>query len=471
MFTWSVENTIIFNVLKTMGLSVTEIKNTWAKILEVFKARLNDENTFSMFFADSYVSDIVNNTIKIVLNSSLAVTLCQNKAQVYENLKEAVLEVMETDFNLEFYTSDDNLKNKNVSNKKEEIFKSSYLNSNLNFDNFVIGTFNRGAAQAALMTATTPGKMFNPLFIYSDSGLGKTHLLHAIGNCVKKSNPGAKVICITSDDFFNEYVKSLSQGKDTNQLRDYCKTIDVFLIDDIQFLAEKNKTQDLFYFVFNDLIKESKQIVITSDREPNELKGVADRLVSRFSNGLTVKISDPDVDTCVEILKKKIHANSDLKELVFDDDALSLLADKFSKNIRELEGALNKVIFQAILRHVNRIDLKLTAEAISTISGGKYIQDELNEKKIINIVADYYNLTPSVLTGKSRHRQVSIARHMAMYLIRDVLDYPLKKIGDAFGGKDHTTVMNAITNVNKILKNDPSTQSAIKELKNRIENR
>lgn len=448
-----------------MNLSVSETIRLWERVLEKLKQRIVDKNMYDTFFDGSYISEISSDTIIVVVNTSLAVQLCNTK--YYSLLNEIVLEVTESNFKLNFITKDEEKKNSKTPQKQEEIFKTSYTNPNSTFDNFVIGTFNRSAAQAALMIASDPGKVFNPLFIHSESGLGKTHLLHAIGNYIKKNRPGAKVVCITSDDFFNEFVKNLSSGKDTTSLRDYCKTVDAFLIDDIQFLTEKKKTQELFYYVFNDLVKEEKQIVITSDRQPSELKDIEQRLVTRFSSGLTVKIDDPDPETCVAILKKKI-SSSDLKELNFEEDSLRLLAERFSKNIRELEGALNKLVYHAILKQTNQIDLKLTIEAVSTISGGKYIQNELDEQKIISLVSDYYNLTPFVLTGKSHNRQISLARHIAMYLIRDILDSPLKKIGQAFGNRDHTTVMSGISNVEKMLKTDVMTQQAIKELKSRI---
>lgn len=448
-----------------MNLSVSETIRLWERVLEKLKQRIVDKNMYDTFFDGSYISEISNDTIIVVVNTSLAVQLCNTK--YYSLLNEIVLEVTESNFKLNFITKDEEKKNSKIPQKQEEIFKTSYTNPNSTFDNFVIGTFNRSAAQAALMIASDPGKVFNPLFIHSESGLGKTHLLHAIGNYIKKNRPGAKVVCITSDDFFNEFVENLSNGKDTTSLRDYCKTVDAFLIDDIQFLTEKKKTQELFYYVFNDLVKEEKQIVITSDRQPSELKDIEQRLVTRFSSGLTVKIDDPDPETCVAILKKKINS-SDLKELNFEEDSLRLLAERFSKNIRELEGALNKLVYHAILKQTNQIDLKLTIEAVSTISGGKYIQNELDEQKIISLVSDYYNLTPFVLTGKSHNRQISLARHIAMYLIRDILDSPLKKIGQAFGNRDHTTVMSGISNVEKMLKTDVMTQQAIKELKSRI---
>lgn len=448
-------------------MSVSEIAQLWERVLQKVKERLDDRNIYDSFFDGSYIHEIKDNNIVVVVNSSLAAQLIATK--YLELLTDIVLETTESNFKLTFIEKDQ-IKETNKSSyiaKQEELFKDSYINPNLTFDNFVVGAFNRSASQAALMIASNPAKMFNPLFIHSESGLGKTHLLHAIGNYIKANKIGAKIICITSDDFFNEYVKSLTSGKDTTALRDYCRSVDAFLIDDIQFLNGKEKTQELFYHVFNDLVRLGHQIVITSDRQPNELKDVEQRLVTRFGSGLTVQINEPDRDTCVQILRKKILANN-ISELQFDDASLILLADKFSKNVRELEGALNKLVYHAILKQTNHVDLALTVEAVSTMIGGKYIQDEITEQNIISLVADYYNMTPYVLTGNSRTRQIVLARHVAMYLIRSTLDTPLKKIGQTFGGKDHTTVMSGISNVEKLLRTDESMQKAIADLKSRI---
>lgn len=449
-----------------MIVTESEIANLWGRVLNKLKTRVEDHNIFSNFFEPTYVYDISSNNIMVVVPGALAKSLIEKKYS--QLLSDTVREITESNYVIQL-VQDDQLSElkKNEKKKEESMFKESFLNSSLTFDNYVIGPSNRDAAQAGLMIASNPSTMFNPLFVYSESGLGKTHLLHAIGNYVKTNKPGSNIVCITSDDFFNEYVKSLTNGKDTTALRDYCRTIDVFLIDDIQFLKDKNKTQELFYYVFNDLIKNGKQIVITSDRQPNELKDIEDRLISRFGSGLQVKINEPDRDTCVAILKKKIAANS-LTELEFEEAALQLLATKFSKNVRELEGALNKLVYHAILHQTNHIDLKLAAEAISTMVGGKYIQDEITEQKVIDLVADYYNLTPSILTGTSHNRQIVLARHVAMYLIRLTLDVPLKKIGEVFSGKDHTTVMSGVSKVEKMLKTDPAMQTAINELKQRI---
>ena len=314
-----------------------------------------------------------------------------------------------------------------------------------------------------------PGKMFNPLFIYSESGLGKTHLMNAIGNhIIKEVNPAAKILYINGNDFVETYLSFVRGDKEAQSLKDYFKSVDVLLLDDIQLLANKVKTEEMFFYIYQAMINSGRQIVITSDRQPTELNGLEDRLVTRFTQGLVVKIDEPDQNTCVNILRKKIEENG-LDVNRFEDNVLYFFADKFNKNIRELEGALNRLIFEVgFLNKVDKVTMDVAIDAVSSLSSGKQFATQLNEQKIINAVADYYNLTPSQLTGKTRTGQIALARHIAMYLIRNMLDIPLKKIGDMFGGKDHTTVMSALTKVDKELKTNESLKEAVEELKKRL---
>lgn len=454
-----------------MGNTVSEITRLWEKVLVKLSQKINDKVMFDSFFEGSYIRDINNDTIVVVVNSALAATLMKTK--YYDLIIATVNDVTESNFKIDFVmqNTNDKASQSSVSStpKKSSYFENAHLNTKLVFDNFVVGDFNREANQASLLIAGNPGKMFNPLFIYSNSGLGKTHLLHAIGNYViQNGNPSAKILYITANDFVDEYIKFIKAEKDSESLKGFFKNVDILLLDDIQFLANKEKTQEMFFYIFQEMYNAGKQIVITSDKQPNELKDLEDRLVTRFSQGLVVSIQEPDQNTCVQILKKKIVANGlDLNN--FDEGVLYFFADKFSKNVRELEGALNRLIFYVVsLKQTDKITMDVAVEAVQSLVGGKTISTQLSEQKIINIVADYYNLTPSQLTGKIRTGQIALARHIAMYLIRQTLDVPLKKIGDTFGGKDHTTVMNAIAKVDKELKTDENLKTAIEELKKRI---
>lgn len=449
--------------------SISEITQLWDRSLKKIEERLGEKQLFDSFFAGSYINEIHGDTIVVVVNSSLAAALIKQK--YYDLVEDVVSEITESNFKLDFVLENEVQKGaeKQAQSKKQQYFQEATLNPKLTFDNFVVGSFNREASQASLFVASNPGKtLAQPLFIYSNSGLGKTHLLHAIGNYIKNARPNFKILYISTSDFVEEYIRYVKGDKEAESLKDFFSSIDVLLLDDVQMLANKVKTQEMFFAIYNKMIDNSKQVVITSDKQPNELNGLEDRLVTRFCKGLVMKINEPDQNTCVEILRKKIEANGlDLQR--FDDAVLYFFADKFSKNVRELEGALNRLIFYVVsLKQTDKISMDVAMEAVQSLTGGKSLSSTLNEQKIINVVSDYYNLTPSQLTGRIRTGQIALARHIAMYLIRITLDIPLKKIGDMFGGKDHTTVMSAIRKVDNGLKTDTELKSAIEELQKRI---
>ena len=456
-----------------MNNSISEMTRIWQQVLKLVDERLQERQIFDSFFADTYINDIKGDTIVVIVNSLTAERLLSSK--YIDLLKEAVGEVTEFSYNLEFKQLGEVTKSKNAQlgnqNKNEEdttFFKNAEIKSELTFDSFVEGDFNKEAYRAANLISQKPGEVFNPLFIYSNSGLGKTHLLHAIGNKIKAKNPKAKILYIDANDFVDEYVKFVKGEKENETLKDFFSTVDVLLLDDVQFLENKVKTEEMFFYVYQKMINRNKQIVITSDRQPTELKGLEDRLVTRFTQGLTVKINTPDQDTCVKILEKQIE-NEGLKIENFDPAVLYFYADKFSNNVRELYGVFNRLIFYVSqMKQVEKITLDVAIEAAQNIAGTKHVATQLSETKIINVVADYYGFEPSQLTGKVRTGQLALARHVAMYLIRINIDVPLSKVGTIFGGRDHTTVMNGILKVENMLKTDEALKTAIEELQNRI---
>jgi len=456
-----------------MNNSISEMTRIWQQVLKLVDARLQERQIFDSFFADTYINDIKGDTIVVIVNSLTAERLLSSK--YIDLLKEAVGEVTEFSYNLEFKQLGEVAKSKNAQlgnqNKNEEdttFFKNAEIKSELTFDSFVEGDFNKEAYRAASLISQKPGEVFNPLFIYSNSGLGKTHLLHAIGNKIKAKNPKAKILYIDANDFVDEYVKFVKGEKENETLKDFFSTVDVLLLDDVQFLENKVKTEEMFFYVYQKMINRNKQIVITSDRQPTELKGLEDRLVTRFTQGLTVKINTPDQDTCVKILEKQIE-NEGLKIENFDPAVLYFYADKFSNNVRELYGVFNRLIFYVSqMKQVEKITLDVAIEAAQNIAGTKHVATQLSETKIINVVADYYGFEPSQLTGKVRTGQLALARHVAMYLIRINIDVPLSKVGTIFGGRDHTTVMNGILKVENMLKTDEALKTAIEELQKRI---
>ena len=338
----------------------------------------------------------------------------------------------------------------------------SQLNEKYTFDTFVDGNGTRMAYAAALAVAEEPADYYNPLFIYGGVGLGKTHLMHAIGNRLLQENPNARIKYVSSEAFANDFINSI-KSKNSEAFRQKYRNLDLLLVDDIQFFAEKDGTQEEFFHTFNALYDDKKQIVLTSDRLPNEIPKLQKRLVSRFRWGLSVDITPPDFETRTAILRKK--AESDFLDV--SDDALSYIAGKIDSNIRELEGALMRVSAYAKLKH-QRITTSLAAEALSDLDQGSS-SHELTISEIQNKVAKYYHVTVSELRGKKRVKTIVIPRQIAMYLSRKLTDASLPKIGQDFGGKDHTTVIHAYDKITKAVKKDNAIKkdvnALLKELK------
>ena len=451
-----------------MNNSISEIARIWQQTLKVIDKKLGERAIFDSFFANSYIQDIKGNTVTVAVGSATAERLLSSR--YVDIIKDSLSEVTDNNYDLVFVQQDSIAKSntKNIFAQKEEsepsFFKDAKLDTNLTFDSFVEGAFNIEAYRAASVVAKNPGQAFNPLFIYSNSGLGKTHLLHAIGNKIQAKNPKAKILYIDANDFVDEYIKYVKGEKESETLKDFFSSIDVLLLDDVQFLQNKVKTEEMFFYIYQKMINSDKQIVITSDRQPNELKGLEDRLVTRFSQGLTVKINAPDQNTCIKILESQIK-NAGLDVNNFDPAVLYFYADKFSDNVRELQGKFKRLIFYVSeMKQVDKIDLDVAIEAVQNITNIKNAAAQLSEQKVINVVANYYKLTPNELTGKTRTGQIALARHIAMYLIRNNIDVPLTKIGAMFGGRDHTTVMNGILKVENMLKTDEGLKTVINDL-------
>ena len=457
-----------YNNVRMVNPTLSEIAQLWDRVLEKLQTRINDRHIFDSFFSDTYIHTIDGDEIKVVVNSGLAANLLSTK--YLDVLGLTVSEITQTNFKLNFVQKVDLEKNIKNTEKKPAFFANSFVNRKYTFDNFVVGTSNREAHQAAVLIASNPGKLFNynPLFIYAQSGLGKTHLLHAIGNYVRENAPSLKVLYITTDDFVDEFIKYVSGEKDSDNMKDFFKAVDVLMIDDIQFLSEKVKTEEMFFHIFNHLVNAGKQIILTSDRHPSEIRGIESRLVTRFNSGLTMSISVPDLTTRVAILKKKIEANG-LDITYFDEEVFHFFAERFSNNVRELEGALNRLVFYVInIKQTKHITMAIAIESVQPLIGSGSPISSLTENRIINTVADYYNLTSQQLTGRIRTTQIAMARHIAMYLIRTLLDTPFLKIGVLFGGKDHSTVMNAVKKVEKSLKVDEAIATAVDQLQKRL---
>lgn len=339
------------------------------------------------------------------------------------------------------------------------------LNPKYLFDTFVIGSSNRFAHAAAVAVAEAPAKAYNPLFIYGESGLGKTHLLHAIGHYARSLYPGTRVRYVSSEEFTNEFINSIRDGKGDTFRKRY-RDVDILLVDDIQFLASKESTQEEFFHTFNTLHNANKQIVLSSDRPPKQLMTLEDRLRNRFEWGLTTDVQPPELETRIAILRKKAVQ----EQLNAPPEVLEFIASRISRNIRELEGALIRVTAFASLNR-QPVDLVLTEGVLKDlIPGGEDAAPEITAPAIMAATADYFGLTVEDLCGSSRSRVLVTARQIAMYLCRELTDLSLPKIGAQFGGRDHTTVMHADRKIRALMAERRSIYNQVTELTNRIKN-
>ncbi|MBB4894055.1 chromosomal replication initiator protein [Streptomyces olivoverticillatus] len=339
------------------------------------------------------------------------------------------------------------------------------LNPKYLFDTFVIGASNRFAHAAAVAVAEAPAKAYNPLFIYGESGLGKTHLLHAIGHYARSLYPGTRVRYVSSEEFTNEFINSIRDGK-ADAFRKRYRDMDILLVDDIQFLASKESTQEEFFHTFNTLHNANKQIVLSSDRPPKQLVTLEDRLRNRFEWGLITDVQPPELETRIAILRKKAVQ----EQLNAPPEVLEFIASRISRNIRELEGALIRVTAFASLNR-QPVDLGLTEIVLKDlIPGGEDAAPEITATAIMAATADYFGHTVEDLCGASRSRVLVTARQIAMYLCRELTDLSLPKIGAQFGGRDHTTVMHADRKIRALMAERRSIYNQVTELTNRIKN-
>jgi len=337
----------------------------------------------------------------------------------------------------------------------------TYLNPKYTFDTFVVGNSNRFAHAAALAVADGPARAYNPLFVYGGVGLGKTHLMHAIGHHILARAPYLNVAYVTSEHFTNELINAI-RDDDMPGFRRRYRNIDILLIDDIQFLAGKERTQEEFFHTFNTLYEAAKQIVISSDRPPKDIPTLEDRLRSRFEWGLIADIQPPDFETRVAILRKKAQ----LDNVEVPDETLHYIADRIQSNIRELEGAFIRVVAFASLTQ-NPITPEMAADVLKDIISPKAPRP-ITCQLIQEAVSDYFQLKPEDLKAKKRTRNVAFPRQLAMYLTRELTDMSLPKIGEEFGGRDHTTVIHAYEKISQELQHNPSLQELVNELINRL---
>ncbi|UQS87242.1 chromosomal replication initiator protein DnaA [Nicoliella spurrieriana] len=345
--------------------------------------------------------------------------------------------------------------------------ESDQLDPNYTFDKFVVGKQNMFAQAAALSVAEDPGVTYNPLLIYGGVGLGKTHLMQAIGNYMLEQDPSKNVVFITSEKFTNEFVSAVKDsshgGTEMERFKEKYRNVDLLLVDDIQFFSSKDKTQEEFFHTFNELRNDKKQIVMTSDRLPNEISKLQDRLVSRFNWGLSVSIEEPDVATRTKILQSKAKYS----KISITEEALEYLAKQVDSNVRELESALSQVkAFSDFNGGPSRINIPMVKSAISNHDFASKVDHNVDIEDILEGVSAYYNVSIDDIKGKKRYKEIVAPRQVAMYLSRELTKTSLPKIGEAFGGKDHTTVIHAYDKIKRALdNNDPQIKDEVADLK------
>lgn len=446
----------------------TQLNELWEKTLNIIKGELT-EVSFNTWIKSISPLDMDNSNIKLGVPNDFTKDILSNN---YKDLIiNAVKLITSKRYTIIFFVLSENSMDEYNQNpvKKQESKNNiivsdemtAILNPKYTFDTFVIGNSNRFAHAASLAVAESPAKAYNPLFIYGGVGLGKTHLMHAIGHYIIQNNPKAKVVYVSSEKFTNELINSIKDDKNV-EFRNKYRNVDVLLIDDIQFIAGKERTQEEFFHTFNALHEANKQIIISSDSPPKEIPTLEDRLRSRFEWGLIADIQAPDFETRMAILKKK----ADEEHLNIHNEVFSYIATKIKSNIRELEGALIRIVAFSSLTN-KEISVDLASEALKDIISSKQ-NKQVTIELIQDIVSSYYSLKIDDFKSSRRTRNVAFPRQIAMYLSRKLTDMSLPKIGEEFGGRDHTTVIHAYEKISDCLKNDEALQKVINELTKRI---
>lgn len=442
-----------------------QIRELWNNTLEIVKGNIT-EISFNTWLKSTIPLSLNDNLIKIGVPNNLTKDILDNRYK--ELLIDCLRRVSPVKYNLEFVIASEEAVDVEPSAKKvnkNQVQISDELSATLNpkytFNSFVIGNSNRFAHAASLAVAESPARAYNPLFIYGGVGLGKTHLMHAIGHYILKNNPNAKVLYVSSEKFTNELVNAIKDDK-TVEFRNKYRPIDVLLIDDIQFIAGKERTQEEFFHTFNELYEANKQIILSSDRPPKEIQTLEDRLRSRFEWGLIADIQAPDYETRIAILKKK----ADVENINISNDVMGYIASQIKSNIRELEGALIRVSAYSSLTN-REINVDLASEALKDIISNKTVK-HITIDLIQDVVANYFNMKVDELKSQRRTRNVAYPRQLAMYLCRKLTDTSLPKIGEEFGGRDHTTVIHAYEKISESSKKDEELQNLIKILTKKI---
>ncbi len=445
----------------------------WSTALEIIKEQLDNEQAFNTWFGPVNLISATNGSVTLEVPNKFFKSWLVDRYMplIKEALDKAGGKSIQIEFNVKEEGDEEVLRKSQeaVSGAKKGFWSAAFfprekpdiatqlgLIPRYNFDSFVVGSSNRFAHAASLAVANSPAKAYNPLFIYGGVGLGKTHLLHAIGHAVIQKSPRLKITYLSSESFTNQLIGAI-QNRSTQKFRDKYRNLDVLLIDDIHFIAGKESTQEEFFHTFNTLYEVHKQIVVSSDRSPKEIPALEERLISRFGWGLVTDIQPPDLETRIAILRKKQEAET----IVVPDDVMFFLAEKIRSNIRELEGALIRVVaYSKLIGEDITLDLVKNILKDMIIEGEKKVTIELIQRK----VAEYFDIGISDMKAKRRTRAVAYPRQIAMYLSRQLTDYSLPEIGESFGGRDHSTVIHAYEKIKASVKSGKNIKNVVDRL-------
>lgn len=452
-----------------------DIKEIWKSTLGNIENQLS-KPSFETWFKPTEIVAIQSNTIIIEVPNEFAKDWLKTK---YSNLiKETLLKITDKSYQVKFVIpemtqeeifieeeKEEQIEQTKTDTTKKEELGNSILNPKYTFDTFVIGNSNRFAHAASLAVAEAPAKAYNPFFIYGDVGLGKTHLMHAIGHYILKHNSNMKIMYLTSEEFTNRLINSIRYDQ-TVKFRNQYRNIDILLVDDIQFLAGKERTQEEFFHTFNALHDANKQIIISSDRPPKEIPTLEERLRSRFEWGLITDIQEPDLETRIAILKKK----ATLEDLEVPNDVIVYIANKIESNIRELEGALIRIVAYSSLTN-ERISVDLAKSALKGIvvdNNVEYHTKEITVDLIKKVVSHHYGMRVEEMDSKKRTRAISFPRQVAMYISRELTDLSLPQIGNRFGGRDHSTILHGYDKIKNKIQEETNFKKTIDTLIDKI---
>lgn len=446
------------------------IKEKWDEIKETIRKEYElTDVSYDTWIKPLSFYDVKENVVIIMIPSDQAHALNYISSKYKNFFKVIVSEMMNHTYDISFVLEKETIeKDKKAESTVKPSNHVNYENANLNpkykFDTFVVGSNNKLAHSAALAAAESPGEVYNPLYIYGGAGLGKTHLMHSIGHFILEENPGMKVLYVTSENFTNEVISCIRSGDaiKMNKMRDKYRTVDILMIDDIQFIIGKESTQEEFFHTFNTLHSAGKQIILSSDKPPKDMETLEERLRSRFEWGLIADIQPPDYETRMAILQK--NAESYNKEI--DDEILSYIAENVKSNIRELEGALNKIMAFSKLNKVD-INLEHAEEALKDVIYPNK-KKEITPSFIIEVVAEHFGVSPTDIASKKRTAELVQPRQVVMYFCRELTSNSLQNIAKAIGKKDHTTVLHGIEKITEKMENNEELKNTVDIIRKKI---